>query len=106
MLSGIYNIDATHLPGLVNMKRRNLLSIGAFFRDIHGKSKRAKTQVIDFLHKIRPASFGRNSRRPKRGREFSFIGAGRSQPSNLDPISEHHDEAIAQDFTQGPNSLL
>lgn len=30
--------------------------------------------------------------------DFPFIGSGRSEPGNLDPISERHDEALAEDF--------
>jgi len=32
--------------------------------------------------------------------DFSFIGSGRSAPSELDPISERHDEALGQDLAQ------
>ena len=30
---------------------------------------------------------------------FSFIGAGRSQPGGPQPLSERHDEALAEDFS-------
>lgn len=36
--------------------------------------------------------------KPKTIQDFKFIGAGRSKKSDLDPISERHDEALAQDF--------
>lgn len=29
---------------------------------------------------------------------FSFIGMGRSDQGNLSPVSERHDEALAEDF--------
>ena len=30
--------------------------------------------------------------------EFSFIGVGRSDQGDLSPVSERHDEALAEDF--------
>ena len=30
--------------------------------------------------------------------DFTFIGSGRSKPSRWDPISENHDEALAEDL--------
>ena len=38
--------------------------------------------------------------RQKRIEEFAFIGSGRSSKSKADPISERHDEALAEDFIQ------
>lgn len=38
------------------------------------------------------------SSKPIRLEELTFIGAGRSEPSPLDPISENHDEAWAEDL--------
>ncbi len=38
--------------------------------------------------------------RHRRLEDFTFIGSGRSEPSELDPISERHDEALAEDFMQ------
>ena len=32
--------------------------------------------------------------------DFKFIGAGRSESSEFDPISERHDEALAEDFAR------
>ena len=32
-------------------------------------------------------------------KDFTFIGSGSAAPSNLDPISERHDEALDQDST-------
>ena len=36
--------------------------------------------------------------RRRRIEDFKFIGSGRSEPSDLDPLSERHDEALAEDF--------
>ena len=38
--------------------------------------------------------------RPMRLEDFTFVGSGRSAPSPIDPISERHDEALAEDFTR------
>ncbi len=44
--------------------------------------------------------FVRVPKRPTtRLKDFTFIGSGSSDPSNLDPISERHDEALDQDST-------
>ena len=32
--------------------------------------------------------------------DFSFIASGRSSQSGLEPISERHDEALAEDFVE------
>jgi plasmid stability protein len=36
--------------------------------------------------------------RPLRLEDFTFIASGRSKKSKFDPISERHDEALAEDF--------
>ena len=33
-----------------------------------------------------------------RVKDFTFIGSGRSKPSDPRPLSERHDEALAEDF--------
>jgi len=38
------------------------------------------------------------SQRPASLESFTFIGSGQSQPSGLLPLSEHHDDALAEDF--------
>lgn len=38
------------------------------------------------------------SRRPDSLESFRFIGSGRSQPDGPQPLSERHDEALAEDF--------
>ena len=35
---------------------------------------------------------------PRRLESFRFIGSGRSEQGGLAPISERHDEALAEDF--------
>ena len=34
--------------------------------------------------------------RPSRRADFAFVGAGRSRQGNLAPVSERHDEALAE----------
>lgn len=36
--------------------------------------------------------------RPVSMEEFTFIGSGRSQPVGPQPLSERHDDALAEDF--------
>ena len=38
--------------------------------------------------------------RRRRMEDFTFIGSGRSPKSKLDPISERHDEALAEDYAR------
>ncbi len=38
------------------------------------------------------------AKRRLRIEDFTWVGAGKSEPSPLDPISEHIDEALAEDF--------
>jgi hypothetical protein len=35
---------------------------------------------------------------PRKWKQFSFIGSGRSDQGKLAPVSEHHDEALAEAF--------
>ena len=38
------------------------------------------------------------AKRPLTIEDFTFIGSGRSKPSDPRPLSERHDEALAEDF--------
>ena len=38
------------------------------------------------------------AKRPDSLESFSFIGSGRSQPGGPQPLSERHDDALAEDF--------
>lgn len=40
------------------------------------------------------------SRRPKSLRQYPFVGSGRSDPKALAPVSERHDEALAEGLAQ------
>jgi hypothetical protein len=40
------------------------------------------------------------SPRPRAMHDFSFIGSGRSEESALEPISERHDEVLAEDVAE------
>jgi hypothetical protein len=39
---------------------------------------------------------GRKRKKPTRAEQFSFVGAGRSRQGALAPVSERHDEALAE----------
>jgi len=41
---------------------------------------------------------GRGRKRRLTMRDFAFIGVGRSRQAGLSPVSEHHDEALAEAF--------
>lgn len=65
--------------------------------------KRAFEQGVSMANLIRLAIDeylkGRLSKHIKL-EELTFIGAGHSEPSEFDPISERHDEALAEDFAR------
>ena len=42
---------------------------------------------------------GKHKKR-RRVEQFSFIGAGRSRQGKLSPVSEHHDEALAEIYNK------
>ncbi len=42
----------------------------------------------------------RKSKRRPTMKDFSFIGAGRSRQGRLSPVSERHDEALEETFTE------
>jgi len=43
---------------------------------------------------------GAPSTRPHRLEEFGFVASGRGRQGDLAPISERHDEALAEDFSR------
>jgi len=46
-------------------------------------------------------SFGaKANRRPKALRQYPFVGSGRSNQKGLAPVSERHDEALAEALLQ------
>ena len=63
--------------------------------------KRAFEQDASMSAVIRDALeeyLGVSATLPRRLEDFRFIASGRGQQGKLAPISERHDEALAQDF--------
>jgi hypothetical protein len=64
------------------------------FREERSISSLVRDMVADGLER----GPGRN--RPARGERFASIAAGRSKQGRLSPVSERHDEALADAFDE------
>ena len=63
--------------------------------------QRASAEGISFAAFVRKAveqQFAPEDLKRSRLEDFTFIGSGRSKPSDPRPLSERHDEALAEDF--------
>ena len=67
----------------------------ALRRAAYEQGRSMSSLVREALSQTYGSSRKRGSRKPKR---FSFIGSGRSDQGRLAPVSERHDEALADAF--------
>jgi len=76
----------------------------ATYDAVRRKSFEERRSIAAVIRELVARSVGTAPARSKLRRlaEFSFIGAGRSKQGRLSPISEKHDEALAQAFRKAP----
>ena len=80
------------------MKRTQLQLDEPTYQLLRRKAFEEGMSMAAFIREILHGYLNTAPQRPKQLKDFKFIGSGRSQPSPLDPISERHDEALAEDF--------
>ena len=68
------------------------ISFAAFVR------KAIERQLAPQGQQANPRHTRPENSKPVTIKEFSFIGMGRSDQGDLSPLSERHDEALAEDF--------
>lgn len=79
------------------MKRTHVQLDEPTFKALRDKAVERQISVVALIREMLHAQLGTPAK-PGRANDFQFIGAGRSQPSRFDQISERPDEALAQDF--------
>lgn len=82
------------------MKRTQLQLDEDTYQTLRTQAYEEGVSIAGLVRKILRQHLFDSPERPRNVREFSFIASGRSDVSEFDPISEHHDEALAQDFNQ------
>ncbi len=79
------------------MKRTQVQLDEATYQVLRDKAAERQISLSALIREIVQAQLA-GTPEPRRAEDFRFIGAGRSQPSTLDPMSERHDEALSEDF--------
>lgn len=82
------------------MKRTQLQLDEPTYNLLRSKAFQDGTSMAALIRDILQQYFNVPTKPRLRLEDFSFIGSGSSIPSDLDPISERHDEALEQDFAQ------
>ena len=80
------------------MRRTQLQLDEATYQILRKKAFETGTSISALVRDILSQHLGEPSKDLRQVEDFSFIGSGNSAPSEFDPISERHDEALAQDF--------
>ncbi len=79
------------------MKRTQIQLEDETYQLLRRQAFERRTSVSAIVREILEEKL-KTPKRRLRIEDFTFIGAGKSQPSPLDPISERIDEALAEDF--------
>ena len=82
------------------MKRTQLQLDEPTYQLLRTRAFEEGTSMAALIRQILHQHLGVALARPRRAEDFRFIASGRSDVSDIDPISERHDEALAQDFAQ------
>jgi len=80
------------------MKRTQIQLDEATYERLRRRAFEKGVSMAALIRELLQESLGTRPTRRMRLEDFRLIGAGRSQTSALDPISERHDEALAEDF--------
>lgn len=82
------------------MKRTQLQLDDDTYQILRAQAYEQGVSIAGLVRKILRQHLFNAPERSRNLQEFSFIASGRSEMTAFDPISERHDEALAQDFTQ------
>jgi len=81
------------------MKRTQLQLDDDTYQILRAQAYEEGVSIAGLVRKILRQHLFNAPERSRNLQEFSFIASGRSEMTDTDPISERHDEALAQDFT-------
>lgn len=82
------------------MRRTQVQLDEATYHVVRAKAFERGVSMAALIREMLQQQLATKPPRRRRLEDFTFIGSGRSEPSGLDPISERHDEALAEDFMQ------
>ena len=80
------------------MKRTQLQLADATYQQLRQKAFEDGVPMARVIRDALATYLAGEPRQPASIERFSFIASGQSSPSGLDPISERHDEALAEDL--------
>ena len=80
------------------MKRTQLQLDDDTYQILRTQAYAEGVSIAALVRKILRRHLFDTTQRSRNLREFSFIASGRSEATEFDPISERHDEALAEDF--------
>ena len=81
------------------MKRTRLQLDEDTYQLVHTRALGLGISVAAMIQEILHQYFKAPDKSTPSLKDFTFIGSGSSAPTNLDPVSERHDEALEQDST-------
>ena len=82
------------------MKRTQLQLDEPTYQLLRTRAFEEGTSLAALIRKILHQHLGLINARVRTIKDFDFIGSGSSSHSDLEPISERHDEALAEDFAR------
>jgi plasmid stability protein len=82
------------------MRRTQLQLDEPTYRLLRTRAFEEGASLAAVIRRILHQHLGVTDERGRKLEDFQFIASGTSSQSDLGPISERHDEALAQDFAQ------
>jgi hypothetical protein len=82
------------------MKRTQLQLEEATYEQLRSRAYSRGVSMASVIREALAEYLAPGSPRPRAMHDFSFIGSGRSEESALEPISERHDEVLAEDVAE------
>lgn len=82
------------------MKRTQLQLDEPTYQLLRTRAFEEGSSLAALIRKILHQHLGVTDKRIRKVKDYQFIASGTSSQSDLTPISERHDEALAQDFTR------
>ena len=79
------------------MRRTQLQMEEATYQELRSKAYSRGISMASVIREALAVYLAAGTERPSGIQDFGFVGSGRSRESALDPISERHDEALAED---------
>jgi hypothetical protein len=81
------------------MKRAQIQVEEEVYELLRHRAFKEKKSVAGVIREIvKRDIFKTDPHRPSSGKDFTFIGVGRSKQGSLKPVSERHDEALEEAF--------